>query len=178
LQNEFDIDIKWTAFPLHPETPEEGLTLEELFAGRPVDIKQVLANLSRTAKDLGLPFGKREKTYNSRLAQELGKWAESMGKGAEYHRAVYHAFFVKGCDIGSAPILADLAEEIGLSGKEAKRIAAARPFKDAVDTDWARSLEVDPDYVPSLMVGNNLLVNPQEYSLWEQFMIENNVKTR
>ena len=75
MQTEFKIDIKWTAFPLHPETPEAGLTLEELFAGRPVDIKQVLAHLNRTAKDLGLPFGKRERTYNSRLAQELGKLA-------------------------------------------------------------------------------------------------------
>jgi hypothetical protein len=30
LQKEFDIQVRWIAFPLHPETPDEGLTLEEL----------------------------------------------------------------------------------------------------------------------------------------------------
>ena len=29
------------AFPLHPETPEEGMTLEQLFAGRNYDIRKV-----------------------------------------------------------------------------------------------------------------------------------------
>jgi predicted DsbA family dithiol-disulfide isomerase len=97
---EFDIDIKWTAFPLHPETPAAGLTLKELFAGRPVDIKQVLAHLNRTAKDLGLPFGKRERIFNSRLAQELGKLAEEQGCGQRYHMAAFKAYFADGLNIG------------------------------------------------------------------------------
>ena len=31
----------------------------------------MMRNLRQTAADLGLPFGERKKTYNSRLAQEL-----------------------------------------------------------------------------------------------------------
>ncbi len=69
LQKEFDIDINWTAFPLHPETPQEGRTLEELFAGRPINIEEMVAHLRNVAAELGLPFGNRDKTYNSRLAQ-------------------------------------------------------------------------------------------------------------
>ena len=29
LAQNYDIQIKYTHFPLHPETPEEGLTLEQ-----------------------------------------------------------------------------------------------------------------------------------------------------
>ena len=43
------------------------MTLEELFAGRPINIKQVLDHLTSVAAELGLPLGKREKTYNSRI---------------------------------------------------------------------------------------------------------------
>ena len=32
LRAAYPIEIKFTHFPLHPDTPEEGLTLEELFA--------------------------------------------------------------------------------------------------------------------------------------------------
>lgn len=134
--------------------------------------------LKKAADNAGLPLGRRTMTYNSRLAHELGKWAESKGKGDEYHRAVFHAFFVEGSNISSASVLVGLAERIGLSGEEAGNIIETRPFKDVVDADWSRSLKVDPEYIPSLMIGERLLVNPQEYSLWEQFMAENNAGRR
>ena len=129
LQKEFDIDIKWTAFPLHPETPAEGLTLEELFAGRPVDIKQVLAHLTRTAKDLGLPFGKREKTYNSRLSQELSKLAEMQGCGERFHMAAFRAYFVDGLNIGLRSTLVELGTTIGLSAEQVLEVLEKGPSK-------------------------------------------------
>ena len=47
--------IRWTAFPLHPETPSEGRTLEDLFAGRPINIDEMLAHMKNVAEGLGLP---------------------------------------------------------------------------------------------------------------------------
>jgi predicted DsbA family dithiol-disulfide isomerase len=106
----------------------------------------------------------------------LGKWAETQGKGDEYHNAVFRAFFVDSRNIGSASVLVDLAKDIGLSEKEAESIIETRSFKDAVAADWSRSLKIDPEYIPSLMIGEKLLVNPQQYELFEQLMIENNVR--
>ena len=60
-------------------------TNAELFAGRSVDIQGIVQRLKRVAKELGLPLADRTKTYNSRLAQELAKWAEAEGKGDEFH---------------------------------------------------------------------------------------------
>jgi predicted DsbA family dithiol-disulfide isomerase len=115
-------------------------------------------------------------TYNSGLAHELSKWVETQDKGDEYHNAVFRTFFVDGRNIGSASVLVNLAKDIGLSGKEAEDIIKTRSFKDAVAADWSRSLKIDPEYIPSLMIGEKLLVNPQQYELFEQFMIENNVR--
>ena len=47
------MDIVWIAFPLHPEIPEEGLTLEELFRGRSVDVDDMMARLRRVAQQEG-----------------------------------------------------------------------------------------------------------------------------
>ncbi|NIP49262.1 MAG: dithiol-disulfide isomerase, partial [Gammaproteobacteria bacterium] len=52
-------------------------------------------------------------TYNSRLAQELGKWAEQMEKGDAFHDAVFKAYFADGLNIADANILADIANSIG-----------------------------------------------------------------
>jgi predicted DsbA family dithiol-disulfide isomerase len=163
LQNEFDIDIKWTAFPLHPETPAEGLTLEELFAGRPVDIKQVLANLNRTAKDLGLPFGKRERTYNSRLAQELGKLAERQGCGEQFHMAAFRAYFADGLNIGLPSTLVELGASVGLSTSQVLETLEKRTFEEAVDQDWMRSYQLGVKAVPTFMINGMSLVGAQPY---------------
>ena len=55
----YDVDVKFTQFPLHPETPEEGSTLEELFAGRGFDIEAAQTRLSELMKAEGLPYGTR-----------------------------------------------------------------------------------------------------------------------
>jgi len=80
-QKEYEIAVRWRAFPLHPNTPENGVSLEELFADYPVDREMMMRRLRNTAAELGLPFGERHMTFNSRLAQELGAWAESKKNG-------------------------------------------------------------------------------------------------
>jgi len=134
--------------------------------------------LKNAAKEAGLPFGHRTMTYNSRLAQELGKWAESKGFGDEFHNAVFKAYYVDGKNIGKIRILVDLAGSIGLSEQEAQKVLETRAFEGAVDSDWSRSLKVDPEYIPSLMSNGHLLVNPQKYELFEQFMAKNDIEKK
>ena len=69
----FGIRIAYRHFPLHPDTPADGLTLEQLFAGRDIDIRAAQARMTRLMAEEGLPYGTRTMTYNSRLAQELGR---------------------------------------------------------------------------------------------------------
>jgi predicted DsbA family dithiol-disulfide isomerase len=170
LQKNYDIEVLWTAFPLHPETPEDGLTLEELFAGQPVDIKKIMARLKQVADELGLPLGERKKTYNSRLAQELAKWAESKGKGDEFHKAVFQTYFVEGMNIGKIDELVDLAKSLGLPDKEARSVLELRTFKEKVDSDWSRSHALGITGVPTFMVDQQGTVGFQPYEVLEQFL--------
>ena len=81
LQESYDIDVQLVHFPLHPDTPTEGRSLEDLFAGRGVDVDAMYARMKGLMEAEGLPYGKRTHTYNSRLAQELGKWADTQEGG-------------------------------------------------------------------------------------------------
>jgi predicted DsbA family dithiol-disulfide isomerase len=172
LREEYDIDAIWKAFPLHPETPEDGLTLEELYAamGRQVDIKKSRARLKGVAEELGLPLGERERTYNSRLAQELAKWAESKGKGDEFHNAVFHAYFVEGKNIGKIDVLVDLVKGLSLSEQEARSVLELRSFKKEVDSDWSRSYTMGITGVPTFVIGLQATVGFQPYEALEQFL--------
>jgi len=152
--------------------------LEQLFADSPVDIKLMMRHLEKTAADLGLPFGKREKTYNSRLAQELGLWAESKHKGDVFHAAAFRAYFVDGKNIARIPFLVDLAASVGLSGEEAETVLATRAFKAAVDADWNLAREKGITAVPTFVMNQDKYVGAQPYEMLVKLMKANGVNKR
>ena len=136
------------------------MTLDELFAGRDVDISAMLDRLKSTAADCGLPFGPRTRTYNSRRAQEAGKWAESLNKGEEFHMAVFKAYFAYGLNIAKVPVLVELAESVGLKGVE--EVLSKGTFKEAVDSDWRYSRTCGVRAVPTFAAkGRHVGPNPQ-----------------
>jgi predicted DsbA family dithiol-disulfide isomerase len=156
---------------LHPETPEEGLTLAELFAGRSVDIPALLDHLKKVADECGLPFGAREKTFNSRRAQELGKWAESLGRGEEFHLAAFRVYFAEGLNIAKVSVLTELVEAMNLEGAEAKRVLADGVFRQLVDRDWAYSRANSITAVPTFMADGRTVVGAHPYEELEKLVL-------
>ena len=138
----------------------------------------MLAHLKRVAQDLDLPFGDRKMTYNSRLAQELGKWAEQMGKGDAFHDAVFRAYFAHGRNIADVNILTDLATSVGLDAKEANAMLAARTFKKAVDADWKRAYQSGVTAVPTFSMNGQTLVGAQPFNALANFMLQHSVIRR
>ena len=163
LQREYGVELAWTVFPLHPETPEEGIELAELFAGREDMIKEMQVRLLRLAEAEGLPLMERTRTYNSRRAQELGKWAEAQGKGDLFRKAVYGVYFVEGRNIAKVDELVRIAEAISLPGDEARAVLTAGSFSAAVDADWQRAGELGITAVPSHLCAGKRLVGFGSY---------------
>lgn len=138
----------------------------------------MMLRLKKVAAELGLPLGERRKTYNSRLAQEMGKWAESEGRGDEFHDAVFRAYFVDGKNIGKEEVLVALAESVGLPAAEARTILQSRSFKAAVDLDWAKSHQMGITAVPTFVIDKQTVAGAQPYEVLEQFLKANDVKKR
>ena len=170
LRENYHIVIRWTAFPLHPETSEQGQTLEELFQGRSSDLKAAMLRIKQAADQVGLPMAERTKTYNSRLAQELAKWAESMGRGDQYHQAVFKAYYVGGSNIGNVDELVSITESIGLSGREARSVLENRMCREPVDSDWKRSRKLGITGVPTFAMGRRSIVGAQPYEVLEDLI--------
>ena len=155
--------MTWVHFPLHPETPADGISLEALFAGRDVDIDAMKAQMKARMDEEGLPYGDRDHTYNSRLAQELGSWADTQPGGDAIHDALYKAFFVDGLNIGDSEVLIEIAGSVGLSRSAARAVLEERSFEAAVDADWALSREIGVTGVPTFVAGGYGVVGAQAY---------------
>jgi len=67
LKENYDLEIEWRPFEIHPETPKEGAELNSLnFPKEYLDM--MIANIKRLADDIGISLKFTEKLPNSRLA--------------------------------------------------------------------------------------------------------------
>jgi len=162
--------VRWTHFPLHPETPDSGISLEELFRGRGYDIEAMKQRMSGLMAEENLPFGNRTHTYNSRLAQELSKWGDSFPEGDALNRKLFEAYFAEGRNLAESDVLLAVAEAAGLSREAAEDVIRKRLFRNAVDADWRRAHEFGVTGVPTFVSGNRGLVGAQPYDALDQLI--------
>ncbi len=157
-------------FPLHPETPQEGSLLADFYKSRGIDPAQAHERMAGLMAQEGLVYSKRTHTYNSRLAQEMAKWADTQPGGEKIHDALFRAYFVDGRNIGLPQALVAIANAAGLSGTEAARVLDSRAFSDAVDEDWRRSAQAGVTGVPTFVAGGYGVVGAQPYDVLEQLV--------
>ena len=170
LKAAYEIDTKLVHFPLHPDTPQEGSEMAGFYAQRGRDPEAMYQRMKTLMDAEGLPYGRRTHTYNSRLAQELGKWADTQPGGEVIHDKLYRAYFVDSRNIGDPDILVELAESVGLDGREARRIIDERVFKDEVDADWQKSASYGVTGVPTFVAARYGVVGAQPYEVLEQLV--------
>jgi predicted DsbA family dithiol-disulfide isomerase len=170
LKRAFEVETTLVHFPLHPETPAEGRSMAELYAGRNVDPEAMYARMKTLMDAEGLPYGRRTHTYNSRLAQELGKWADTQPGGEAIHDALYRAYFVKARNIGDPDILVEIAQSVGLPAEEARAVLAERRFKDAIDADWSKSHAYGVTGVPTFVAARYGVVGAQPYEVLAELL--------
>ena len=162
--------MHWTHFPLHPDTPDSGIPLEELFRGRGYDIQSMKQRMSALMTEENLAYGNRSHTYNSRLAQELAKWGESFPEGEALNLKLFEAYFAEGRNLAEPEVLLDVAKVAGLPLETAEEVIRQRSFRDAVDTVWKRAHELGVTGVPTFVSGNRRLVGAQPYEAMVQLI--------
>lgn len=130
----------------------------------------MMAQMKATAQKLGLELGDRDMTYNSRLAQEVGLWAEDQGQGHAFHMAAFRAYFVDGKNLADRQVLLDLIEQTRLDREKGLKVIEDRTYSDAVDKDWDLSRQKGVNAVPTFFMGLDKLVGAQPHEAMERMV--------
>lgn len=173
LQSEYEISIKWRAFPLRPDIPDKGIMIEELFGNNIEMMTERIKTLETQAYSLGLPLAERTHISNSRLSHELAKWAEAKGKLDNYHNEILKAYFVQGRDIGEINVLMNAVKNSGLSKDEALRQIEKKAYSQAVNLDWKRSEQLGIIVAPTYILNTTKLPGSQSYEKLKKLLSDN-----
>ena len=154
LEASHPVTVRWHSFELRPKgspplPPEYKARIE---AGRP--------RLYAAAQEqYGLTLNQGPFGIDSRPALIGAKYAEQMGVGPAYHKAVMHAYWEEAKNIEEIEELADIAVAIGLNRMAFMDGLDSASLEQAVLADIAQAQEYGINAVPSLVFADKYLVS-------------------
>lgn len=154
------IEVKLKSFLLDPTTPEDSEesiyeTLAKKYRTTEQEVKKMTQNVVNRAKEVGLDYDfDNMKNANTFASHRLVKWAEKNNKGEELSERLFQAYFLEGKHIGKKSILLELVEKVGLNKSEAEQILNSSSFKEEVEQDINKAMELGVRGVPFFVIDN------------------------
>ncbi len=171
LQQEFDCDVEWRGYEIHPEVPKKGLKLEELFLNKNY-LDQMKANILKLASNNNLKIKFPSLLSNSKLALEISEFAKVKRKFQEFNNAVFDAYWKDGSDIGDKKVLDKIVKNVGLDLSEMKKYI----ISDQALTNRKKYLknitENQISGVPTFIINGTRIVGAQLYNVLKQAIIK------
>lgn len=159
LADEFDLKVNWCGTEIHPNTPSDGMSLSKL-GYSPEAWAQLSAELQILAHEEGLQFTDRDYTANSHQALLLAEAAKRVGRDIFYtlHEALFHAYFVRGQNIGDREVLKDIALEAGLPADLAQAAWSEPEFEQRLQQNLLQAARLHIRATPTYLFGQQILV--------------------
>jgi predicted DsbA family dithiol-disulfide isomerase len=172
LKEQFNLDVEWRPYELHPEIPKNGVSASSLRFPKGY-LEMALANVKRLAKEDNIELKFSDKFPNSQLALIYSEFAKKAGKFEEFHKLVFDAYWKDGKDIGDPAVLLGIAESINLNLEEMQEYSKSQePLKILKDSSFELE-RCGINGVPTFFIEDRLVFGAQPYELFE--MVINNV---
>ena len=127
LESEFDAEIEWLPWDLHPEYPAEGIPRSELVVKYGAEH---VANVAQMFEDCGFTYAPHpERVPNTHLALELGELARAAGLHSEYHNSVMVGMWEQELDVADPAVISAIAVGIGLDPEAVAEAIESRSFR-------------------------------------------------
>ena len=157
-RREFDAEIVWLPFDLHPEYPPEGIPLAELHRryGIGVGERDPLRDRFAAAQ---VEYKRPGVVPNTRLALRLSELARDRGLHEPLHHRLLEAYWSEATDIGDPEQLRRLAAEVGLDAEDVDGVIAdPNAYLDRVERSTAQALSIGINAVPAFLLDRRLIV--------------------
>ncbi len=115
LKSEFDLEVEWRGFQIHPDWPPTGIPAEKVYGAEGSAARTAAwGRISAMADAVGLAMKPPAMLTNSHRALAACEAAIEAGRGEDFEERVYRAYFFDGANIGDLDVLKNLGAEVGL----------------------------------------------------------------
>ena len=164
--DEYDLELDWRGFELHPETPPGGMRLDEYFP------PERLAGMAEYMKAFAARFGiddfqQRERIPNTRRALALAEVAREEGRLDAFRQRAMHAHWRDGMDLENDEDLRAIVADAGLSADAVERSRDPK-YLERVDAMRAEANAIGVEGIPTFIIGRYGFSGAQPYEAFEE----------
>jgi predicted DsbA family dithiol-disulfide isomerase len=154
LRDRYDLKIYWRFIEIHPETPAEGQSVDEL-GYVPEQWQAMMSNLRKMSVEDGIDIGDHRLTANSHKALLLAEAAKEQGADIFYrlNDRLYEAFFGEGANIGDTSVLRSLADECGVTPETVERAWSDPEYESTLNSNLQAAVDSGVTGTPTFFIG-------------------------
>ena len=170
LSMEFDLDVTWEPYELHPETPRQGVLLAEKYPE--LDAEEFFDRLRKSGSPFGVEFGQVKLLVNSGLALQAGEYARTLNRFEEYHTLAFEAYFRDGVNIGEPYAVLDIIRGMGLDPGEVKKAWEDELYVPKLEDVRREAKELEIPAAPTFILegSDRRLVGAQSLDAFKRFL--------
>jgi predicted DsbA family dithiol-disulfide isomerase len=162
MKQEFDLDVDWRGFQIHPDWPATGIPAEKVYGKMDPDSRKgAWERISSMATEIGLTMKPPSMLTNSHNALAATEYAITSGKGEEFEERVYRAYFEDGANIGDVEVLKTLGSDVGLDPAQIVEATASPKVQLRLKNNAMVAHQHNVSGVPTFFIGNYPLVGAQ-----------------
>lgn len=128
MSKEYELEVEWIPFELHPEVPVEGMKVSQMFPKTPPEYLFKVLNTS--AREYGVHFAGADAMYNTHRAHLATEYARDKGKAKEFHDAAFDAYFAEGKNVADPLVLSEITAKAGVDPVEMLEKATDGNYRD------------------------------------------------
>jgi predicted DsbA family dithiol-disulfide isomerase len=152
LKQEFDLNVEWLGFEIHPETPREGMLLTTLFPH--ADVDSLTQNLQTMGAPFGLSFEKIVMISNSHLSLEASEFAKEHNRFELFHRLLFETYFTQRKDIGNLEILTLVGNQAGLDAGALRDALQRGTYRQAIENVRQEAARLGVTAAPTFIIND------------------------
>ena len=163
LQDEFDVEVDWRGFELHPETPVGGIRVSDLFpeAKMPAMREFIKSFAARFDVEMDTP----EHLPNTRRVLAIAELAREEGCLDAFRNAAMEAHWRGGKNLEDDADLRAIAARAGIDPEAALQAADDLEYQRRVDVLRAEASSLGVTGVPTFFIGDQCVVGCQPYAV-------------
>ena len=162
MKREFDLDVDWRGFEIHPDWPATGVPAEKIYGAECSESRKgAWQRISSMATEAGLAMRPPTMLTNSHNALAACEYAIAAGKGEEFEDRVYRAYFHDGTNIGDVEELKKLGTDVELDPAQIEEAIASPKIQLRLKNNTMIAHQHGVSGVPTFFIGNYPLVGAQ-----------------
>lgn len=162
LKSEFDFEIQWRGFQIHPEWPSEGMPVDQYYrAVGEQRRKAAWQMIESMAAEAGLEMQPPVVLANSYRALMAQEFALEHQRGDAFEERVFRAYFHDRANIGDPGVLRDLAREAGLDPMQMDQALEEGRYAMRLKNNALIANQHGISGVPTFIIGGYAMVGAQ-----------------